>query len=197
MLQCPRCDTPNPVTNRYCDQCGSSLLTSNSTPPDIPEQPEYISRNDYPSPPQSEYGVDTSSQLLFYQKISPPEPKITVFWVVRAILYFIAMFIAGAGLFGSFTSISSSHTMVGLGLFFWLGLLVAAVVLFRRVRHRTRHLRFWQLVGWICGATVGAFMATILDSAFFSDFSKNPVGSFIFGCVVLLYGLIIAGAALW
>jgi hypothetical protein len=40
-------------------------------------------------------------------------------------------------------------------------------------------------------------MVAILEDAFFTDFSKDPVGSFIFGCVVLLYGLIIAGAALW
>ncbi len=193
MVQCPRCDTLNPDTNRYCDQCGSSLVASNFT--SLSAQSEYTSQNDYPSSP--EYGYSTASQMLFYQKISPPKPKITVIWIARAILYFIAMFFAGAGLFGSFTSISSSHTMVGLGLFFWLGLLVAAVVLFLRVRYRIQHLRFWQLVGWICGTTVGAFMATILDSAFFPDFSKNLAGSFLFGCIVLLYGLIIAGAALW
>jgi hypothetical protein len=197
MLQCPRCDTPNPVTNRYCDRCGSSLLASNAIPPYISEQPEYLPRNDYSSPSQSAYGVDTPSQLLFYQKISPPKPKITIFWIVRAILYFIAIFVAGIGLFGAFTSISSNNTLMYLGLFFFFGLLVAGVVFFIRVKHHVQRLRFWPLIGWICGATVGAFMATILDSAFFSDFSKDPAGSFIFGCVVLLYGLIIAGAALW
>jgi hypothetical protein len=197
MVQCPRCDASNPSTNNYCDRCGSSLLAPSYMSPFTLQQPEYIFQNDYPPPPQSEYAVDTASQMLFYQKISPSQPKITVFWIVRAILYFIAIFVAALGLFGAFTSISKNNTMTYLGLFFFFGLMVAGVVFFIRIKHRIQRLRFWPLIGWICGATVGAFMAAILEAAFFTDFSKNPVGSFIFGCVVLLYGLIIAGAALW
>lgn len=198
MLQCPRCDTPNPVTNRYCDRCGDSLFPSNATHhTEAPFQSEYTPHLDYPGFTEPEFENNMASQSLLYQKLIPPRPKLTLFWIVRAILYFIAIFIAAFGLFAAFTSISNNNTIAGLGLFFFFGLMVAGVVFFIRVRHRVQHLRLRPLVGWICGATVGTFMAAILENAFFSDFSKDPVGSFIFGCVVLLYGLIIAGVALW
>jgi hypothetical protein len=197
MLQCPRCDATNPDANIYCDRCGSPLTASSYTPPYTSEQSAYISQQDYSAPPQSEYGGGMAPQMLLYQNISPTQPNITVFWIVRAILYFIAIFIAAFGLFAAFTAFSNAHVIIGLGIFFMIGFIVAGVVFFIRVKHRVQHLHLWPLVGWICGATVGAFMAVILDDAFFYNFSKNPVGTFIFWCIVLLYGLILAGVALW
>ena len=195
-MQCPRCDTMNPTTNTYCDQCGSSLQAQ-SYMSYSSGQAEYFSQPDYALPPQQESPSGIASQTFMYQKIYQPHPKITFFRVIRAILYFIAVFIAGFGLAGEFISISNSQTMVGLGIFFWLGLIVAGVVLFIRTRQRIQRLGVWPLVGWICGATVGTLMAMILEFSFMPDINKNPVSSFTFGCIILLYGLILAGAAWW
>ncbi len=147
-----------------------------------------------PPPPPMEYG---GYQYHPDEKILEHRSGISIFRIIRGIFYFIAVFTAAFGLFGSFNSFGHSSLLVGLGLFFMFGLIVAGIVLFLRMRRRITKLRLAQFIWWILGATVGMFMAAILESAFIPNFSNVPVGSFIFGCIFLLYGLVLAAIALW
>jgi zinc-ribbon domain len=187
-MQCSRCGFENADTKTYCSQCGTVLHSFTS----------YSAQMNYNiqlAPPEysSEYG--TQSQAFSYQKLSLSR-RITVLRVVRSILYFLAVFVAGFGLFGSFISFGNAQLMAGLGIFFWLGLIVASVVIFFRVQHRIPRMRWVQFIWWILGATVGAIMALVLEFSF-TNITKDPLGSFIFGGIILLYGLLLAGIALW
>src|SRR5438270_3408334 len=130
-MQCSRCGFEVADTKTYCSQCGTVLRNF----------PSYSSEMEYTVPPSHEY--DIQSQALSYQKLFL-NPRITVFRVVRSIFYFLAVFVAGFGLFGSLTSFGNAHLMAGLGIFFWLGLIVASVVIFLRVRYRIVRLRWVQ-----------------------------------------------------
>lgn len=145
-------------------------------------------------PPSMEYG---RYQYNPYEKISEHRSRISIFRIIRGIFYFIAVFIAAFGLFGTFDSFGNSLPMAGLGLFFMFGLIVAGVVLFFRMRHRITKLRWAQFIWWILGATAAMFMASILEYAFIPNFSNVPLGSFILGCIIMLYGLVLAAIALW
>jgi hypothetical protein len=76
------------------------------------------------------------------------------------------------------------------------GSIVAGVVLFLLMRRRITKLRWGQFILWIFGATVALVMAWILEYAFIPHFS-GPFGSFIFWCIFILYGLVLAAIALW
>lgn len=195
-MQCPRCDYENDVSCAYCNHCGTALQNSEqyAYAPHIEERAA--------PPPEMEYGGQSQaqSQVFAGEKIAQVRPHITFFRVLRSILYVIAMFIAAFGLAGAFISISNgkSQLWTGLGIFFGLGLMVAGVIFF--MRQRAPILRWTRFVWWLAGATVGAFMALILEFTLFpssSSLSTNPVEGFIFGCIILLYGLLLAAVALW
>jgi hypothetical protein len=193
-MQCPRCDFENNDTSIYCERCGTHLQIS--TPYSLP-QSEYIT----PSPPL-EYGAEPSisgdmqAEMFANQKIlSPTHPGITLFRVIRSVLYFIAAPIAALGLLGTFNAIfGTSNLFEGLAIFFALGLLVGSVVIFLHMRYRDPKLRLAQFIWSILGATVGWVMATILVAALTT--SGKPVDFGIF-FVILLYGLLLAAISLW
>ena len=200
-MQCPRCDFENNDTSIYCERCGTHLQIS--TPYSLP-QSEYIT----PSPPIEysaeplEYGAEPSisgdmqAEMFASQKIlSPTHPRITLFRVIRSVLYFIAAPIAALGLLGTFNAIfGTSNLFEGLAIFFALGLLVGSVVIFLHMRYRDPKLRLAQFIWSILGATVGWVMATILVAALTT--TGRPVDFGIF-FVILLYGLLLAAISLW
>lgn len=181
-MQCPRCDFENTDRNTYCDRCGT--LLRNFAP--------YSPETEHNIPPSSEY--DMQSQAFSYEKLSF-RPRITVLKVIRGILYFIAAPIAAFGLIGTFNAIfGTSNLFEGLAIFFGLGLLVGSVVIFLRLRDRASRLRWSQFIWSILGATIGMVMAFILA------FALAPNGRFSelsFGCIVLLYGFILATISIW
>lgn len=182
-MQCPRCDSENTNDKTYCTQCGTLLRGF------VP----YSSEMEYNSPPYSEYSSQ-SQAFSYHQKLSS-RPSVTVLRVIRGILYFIAAPIVALGfimicngLFGT------SNRAEGLAIFFGLGLLVASVVIFLRMRYRVSRLRWPQFIWSIVGATVGIFMALILVYALSpnGEFSDLSLGS-----IILLYGFVLAAISLW
>jgi len=144
-----------------------------------------------PPPPSIGYG---NYQFNPYEKISEYRPGILL-RIVKGIFYFLATLITAFGCFGEF----ESYGKTGLGLFFFFGIIIAGVVFFIYMRHRITKLRWGRYILWIVGATVGFFMASLLEYAFFPNFSDPhvPIASFIFGSIFMLYGLVLATTALW
>lgn len=183
-MQCPRCDSKNTDDKTYCDQCGTLLrgLAPYSSEMEM----------EYNSPSPLEYSGQSQAFSL-HQKLSS-RPGVTVRSVIRSILYFIAAFIAAFGFIGICNALfGTSNRSEGLAIFFGLGLLVASVVLFLRVRYRVPRLRWSQFIWSVLGTTAGMFMALILAVAL------APKGEFLdlsFGLIVLLYGFIVAAIAL-
>jgi hypothetical protein len=192
MVRCNRCDTENRDTNTYCEQCGSFL---GNYRPDTPPRMEYTPVLEYSSASYS--GNDFSSQPFNFQKVSDIHQRITAFRVIRVILYFIAALISAFGLIVSFVAFGSSVRVGALAFFFGFGLLVSSVVIFMRTRHRIQRLKWSQCIWWLLGATVGLIMAILLYFVFFPDASHEPEAIFFFGWIILLYGLVLAGVALW
>ncbi len=175
MAQCSRCDFQNSIQSPYCEQCGAFLETSPLYNP-------------------------TSDEMFTYQnqKVFPPRLRMSRFKVLRSILYFvIAVPIAAFGLLAAFFSFGNSPRTGGLGFFFALGLIVGSIVLFYRTRHRIQLLRWPHLIWWFLGATVGMLMAYLLEVAFIPNAPNGLLGSVIFSCIILLYGLILAAVTLW
>ena len=182
-MQCPRCDFENRDGNTYCDQCGTLLRDSAASSPEMK----------YHSPPPLEYSSQVDP-FSYHQKLSP-RPSVTFLRVVRSILYFIAALLAAFGLIAIMNGLFGTGTRAeGLAIFFGLGLLVASVVFFLRMRYRVPRLRWPQFLWSLLGATVGLFMALILAYALSPDgrFSDLSLGS-----IVLLYGFVVAAISLW
>jgi hypothetical protein len=148
---------------------------------------------EYNSPPPSEYSRQ-SQAFSYHQKLSS-RPSVTVLRVIRSILYFIAALIAAFGFIGTWNGLfGTSNRAEGLAIFFGLGLLVASVVIFLRMRYRVPRLRWPQFIWSLVAATVGMFMALILA------FSLAPNGKFSdlsLGSIFLLYGFVLAAISLW
>lgn len=190
-MLCPRCGFENDNAVTYCEHCGTYLQTS--TPYTQPQAGFTI-----PPPPPMEYSTTPSisdgmqSEIFSNQKILPSRPRITVFRVIRSILYFIATFIAAFGLIGTFNGLyGTGDRAEGLAIFFALGLLVAGVVIFLSMRHRVPQLRLAHFIWGILGATVGMVMALVLAFAL----GANPDLSI--GFIFLLYGFVLAATSLW
>ena len=190
-MRCPRCGFESANSATYCEQCGTYLQPSSDY-----TQPQVNST--YPTPYPTEYSAPPSqtdpmqSEIYSNQRIFPSHPRITVFRVIRSILYFIATFIAAFGLLGIFNGLfGTGNRAEGLAIFFALGLLVAGVVIFLSLLRRIPQLRLPQFILGVLGVTVGAFMALILAFAL----GANPDLSF--GLIFLLYGFIVAAASLW
>jgi hypothetical protein len=190
-MHCPRCDFENDNAVIYCAQCGAYLQTST---PSTQSQVDFT----IPSPSPMEYSTPPSvfyrmqSETFSNQKIFPSRPRITVFRVIRSILYFIATFIAAFGLIGTLNALyGTGDRAEGLAIFFALGLLVAGVVIFLSMRHRVPQLRLAHFIWGILGETVGMVMAFILAFAL----AANPDLSF--GFIILLYGFVVAATSLW
>jgi hypothetical protein len=132
------------------------------------------------------------SEIISNQKILLSRPRITVFRIIRSILYFIATFIAAFGLIGTFNALfGTGNRAEGLAIFFGLGLLVAGVVIFLNMRHRVPQLRLAHFIWGILSATVGMFMAFVLA------FALAPNPNLSFGFIILLYGFVLAATSLW
>jgi hypothetical protein len=189
MVKCVRCDFENTDTSTFCNNCGNLLRSSTS---DIASPTGYDPILEYQQPVFSEQGF--SSQVYTHQEILPRQ-KVTTFRVIRSFLYFIATLIAAFGLAGAFSGFGVRAGY--LGIFFGLGLLVGSVFIFVRTRHRFQHLNWSQYIWWILGATVGIFMAWLLEFVFVSGAPNGTLGSFIFGWIILLYGIVLAGVSLW
>jgi hypothetical protein len=190
-MRCPRCGFENANAVTFCAHCGTYLQTSTPyTQPQVDFPIPTPSPMEYSAPPSQSYGMQ--SELFSNQRIFPSRPRITVFRVIRSILYFIATFIAAFGLIGVFNGLfGTGNRAEGLAIFFALGLLVAGVVIFLIMRHRFPQLRLAHFIWGILGATVGWFMAVVLAYAL----GANPDLSL--GLIFLLYGIVLAAASLW
>ncbi|HZS78826.1 MAG TPA: hypothetical protein VFA41_19605 [Ktedonobacteraceae bacterium] len=182
------------------------------------EQPEWGQEYRQPEPveynaPQIQYdapyergynppwpGINYNEPYQFNpnQKISERRRSgISIFGIIRGLFYFLGVFIAAFGLFAIFDLTGEkSHIATGLGLFFMFGLIIAGLVFFFRLRGQVTRLHWPQFIGWLVGATVAAFMVSILDYTFFPDFSRGT-GAFIFGCIVMFYGFALMAGAFW
>ncbi len=163
-----------------------------------PPQPEWrapppdysVPPLEYNTTPSKSYGLQSAT--FSNQRILPSRPRITVFRIIRSILYFIATLIAAFGLIGVFNGLFGTGSRAeGLAIFFALGLLIAGVVIFLNMRHRVPQLRLAHFIWGILGVTVGWFMALVLAFAL----GANPNLSI--GLIFLLYGVVLAAASLW
>jgi hypothetical protein len=190
-MRCPRCGFENADSGTYCEQCGTLLQASSyDAQPPVNFTHSTQSPMEYSATPSQIYGEQ--SETFSNQSIFPSRPKITVFRIIRSILYFISTLLAAFGLVLIFNGLfGTGNRAEGLAIFFALGLLVAGVVIFLLLLHRIPQLRLAYFIWGIVGVTVGAFMALILAFAL----GANPDLSI--GLIFLLYGLLLAAASLW
>jgi hypothetical protein len=190
-MRCPRCDFENDPAGIYCQQCGTYLQTSTSSP-----QPQA----GFPIPPPAplEYGTPPfisagmHSALFSPQQMVPSRSRMTVFRVIRSIVYFIATFIAAFGLIGLIAAVlGESGSGAVLATFSGLGLLVVGVIIFVNMRHRIPQLRVAHFLWGILGVTVGMFMVLffVVSDAANTDLS--------FSYIFLIYGVVLAATSLW
>ena len=190
-MPCPRCDFENDPAGPYCQQCGTYLQPFTPAPqpqagfPIPPPAPL-----EYSTPPFISAGMH--AELFSSQQMASSRPHMTVFRVIRSIVYFIATFIAAFGLIGSIGTVSGeSDSGAVLATFSGLGLLVAGVIIFVSMRHRIPQLRIAHFLWGILGVTVGMFLALffVVSDAANTDLSI----SYIF----LIYGVVVAATSLW
>jgi hypothetical protein len=219
-MQCSRCGFENVNASAYCEQCGTLQNATEialdqaeykaSPPPPLnghavlspPSPPEeyglHPPRPAYDAPPPSPFGYDMSPLDMYTdQKIAEARPAVTFFRVIRAIVYFMAVFVTGFGLFSAFISFGGNQLTGDLGLFFWLGLILGSIVIFVRLRHRVQRLRWLPWLLWLVCATIGTFMAFALVFALVPGQTENPVGAFFIGVIIALYGLAVAVICMW
>lgn len=116
--------------------------------------------------------------------------------VVRSIVYFIWAAFGGFGILGALISINNSNALVAIGLLAWLGILIASVIVFIRLRHRLPHWRFSKFLYYSVIATVLAFVVIIVETALLGT-STNILPGLFLGIIFAVYGLVIAVFALW
>ncbi len=98
-MHCPRCNFENANAVTYCEHCGAYLQTSTPyTQPQVDFTPPTPSPMEYSAIPSQSYGMQ--SEIFSNQRIFPSSPRITVFRVIRSILYFIATLIVILGILG-------------------------------------------------------------------------------------------------
>ncbi len=144
------------------------------------------------------YGsFDTQSQVFENQKIHEPRvhKQSLLARIIRGIIYFVAVFIAGFGAFAAVDSLGKNNVAVGIGIALLFGLFIAGTVVFFLVR-RFQHIRFVQFLLGLFVSTGCGIVALILVYAIFGDFSRT-LPSFLLSIIILLYGLILAVLALW
>jgi hypothetical protein len=217
-MQCPRCGFENVNASAYCEQCGTLQNATEVAldqaeynappppplnghavlPPPSPPEEYGLPRLAYDAPPPSPFGYDMSPLDMYTdQKITEARPAVTFFRVIRAIVYFMAVFVTGFGLFGAFISFGGNQLTEDLGLFFWLGLIIASIVIFVRLRYRVQRLRWLPWLLWLVCVTIGTFMAFVLEFALVPGQTENPVGAFFFGAIIALYGLAVVVISMW
>ena len=111
-------------------------------------------------------------------------------------MYFIWAAFGGFGILGACISINDSNALVAIGLLAWLGILIASIVVFIRLRHRMPRLSFPQFLLCFITTTILAFIVIIVETAISGDAAKNMSGLFL-GIIFAVYGLVIAVFALW
>ena len=190
-MRCPRCDCENDPAGSYCQQCGTYLHTSIPAP-----QPQA----GFPIPPPAPLGYSTPpvisagmpAALSSSQHIVSPRPRMAVFRVIRSIVYFLATFLAAFGLIGSMAAVlGESGSGAILATCSGLGVLVAGVIIFVRMRHRMPQLRVAHFIWGILGVTVGMFMALVFVV---SDAANTDLAV---GYIFLMYGVVVAATSLW
>lgn len=194
-----KCHFQNAEANPYCERCGTYLQPSTELaqtyiqtsipPPPPPPLREYHATPSYVSPGQS--------NLFPQQNMLHPPSKITGFNVFRRMVYFLAIFIAAVGLYGTMnyliivSGISSAGAIVGVVL--GLCLLVGGLVVFRNLRHRVPQLRWWLYLVALFAAT-GALLLALTSSALTSS---TRLANILIGVVISLFGLIVAALSFW
>jgi hypothetical protein len=158
-------------------------------PPLLEPQPLAVEYNTY-----GNYG--TQSQIFENQKISEPQlhKQSLPGRIIRGILYFLALVLAGLGIFGAITSFNSDNLTSGIGIILLFSLFIVGTFVFFLIR-RFQHLRFPSFLLWLLATTLGAFVIIILGFAILGESSK--ASSFFLGIIFLLYGLILAALAVW
>jgi hypothetical protein len=166
--------------------------------PQMYPPPQY--QQPMPPPPLMEYSKTPSlaasrqSEMYANQKVSS-RPRITIFRVVRSIVYFIAVIFAAFSLIGICNSLfGTSDRFEALAIFFGLGLLVVGVIIFLLLQRRVPQLRLAHFMWGILGTIVGLFMAFALVSALDAT---GKLSDFSIGYIFLLFSVILAALALW
>lgn len=156
----------------------------------LESEPLAIDYNTYGS-----YG--SQSRLFDNQKISEPQirPQALLSRIIRGIIYFFAVFLAGFGAFAAIDSLNKSNMATGIGIALLFGLFIAGTVVFFLIR-RFQHIHFLQFLLGLFITTGCAFVALILVYAVIGSFSQT-LPSFLLGIIFLLYGLIVAALAVW
>jgi hypothetical protein len=116
--------------------------------------------------------------------------------VIRSIVYFIWATFGGFGILGAFISINDSNALVAIGLLAWLCTIIASVIVFTRLRHRTPLLRFSKFLYYSIIATALAFVVIIVETAILGDSAKILPG-LLLGIILAVYGFAVAILALW
>jgi len=126
-----------------------------------------------------------------------PPPKITGFNVLRRIIYFLAIFIAAVGLYGTmnYLIIVSGFSSAGAAVGVVLGLcsLVGGLVIFRALRYRVLQLRWWLYLVALFAA-IGVLLLALTSSALTSS---GRLANILIGVVILLFGLLVAALSFW
>jgi amino acid transporter len=197
-MLCPQCNFQNAEASPYCERCGTYLqpatvLAQTYTQPSIPPPPPPL-REYNPTP---SYSFPGQSNLYSQQNVVYPPSKITGFNVLRRIVYFLAIFIAAVGLYGTmyFLIIVPGFRSAGaiVGVVLGLCLFVGGLVIFRTLRHRVPHLRWWLYLVALFAAT-GVLLLSLTSSALTSP---GRLPSILIGVVILLFGLVVAAISFW
>lgn len=136
------------------------------------------------------------SQILGDAKIHEIQPHWTASRVLRSIIYFIWASFGGFGILGAFISINDSNALVAVGLLAWIGIIIASIVVFIRVRHRMPRMRISRFLLYFIITSILAFIAIVIETALLANVSKILPGFFL-GVIFTIYGLVIAVFALW
>jgi hypothetical protein len=183
IMQCEHCNFENAEKNLYCKRCGAPL------PVLVPYHP---SIKDYISPPQ------TLPKTLPYHFIYYPRPKLGLLKVLRAIFFFvIALPIVLIGLISGLVNVGTDTQTVCLTLLAAVAVLCASTLLFYRAHHRKQNLGWSGFILGIAGATTSAFLAFEVIAGIPDVLNNKSLGTTVACSIIMLYGLVLEGIALW
>ncbi len=141
---------------------------------------------------------DGNLPLWEYTVPSPPTGMRRVF---KILLYLIGIFVAECMLLGiSFTIFGTTFgTSISrfncISVIIAFGTLSGSLIYFFRTQYKAPCLPWLQYLWWIIGTTTGAIIAFILEATFVPHNSDAQLPTAIFGGIILLYSLSLAGVA--